>query len=336
MHAPMAVSALRGKKHVYLQKPLTHHIHEARLLGAEAAKAGVTTQMGTQGHSSIETLLAVDLIKSGAIGRVKEVICWENKKASWWPKVAERKAQADPVPGHLDWNLWLGVAQDVPFLDQAYHPSMWRSWVDFGVGMMGDMGCHYFDVVFACLDLAAPGRVRCLDQGSSGALYAMKRHLEFEFPGTPHTAGDKIKMTWLDGGYPYDPKIVIKPAALTKEVASGIFFVGETGGVFKPHSQRPWLVPEEKFTGFTYPKTRVANHYTDWVDAAMNGKKAATDLPAFGCPVTEAVLLGVLAERNPGAWIEWDDAAGKVTNKPELNSQLTRKYRDGWNVEGLG
>ena len=114
MHAAQAVTALRAKKHVYLQKPLTHHLHEARILSAEAAKAGVTTQMGTQGHSSVETSLAVDLIKSGAIGKVKAVICWENKKASWWPKVTQRKAEADPVPANVDWNLWLGVANEVP------------------------------------------------------------------------------------------------------------------------------------------------------------------------------------------------------------------------------
>ena len=334
-HAAMAVGALRAGKHVYLQKPLTHHIHEARVLGAEAARAGVTTQMGTQGHSSVETSLTVDLIRSGAIGKVKEVICWENKKANWWPKVAARKAQADPVPEHLDWDLWLGVAEAVPYLDQAYHPSMWRSWADFGVGMMGDMGCHYFDVVFACLGLAAPKRVRCLDAGSTGDLYAEKRRLELEFPGTDWTAGDQIKMTWTDGGYAYDERVV-KPAALTKEAASGIYFLGEKGGIFKPHSQRPWLVPDESFKGFAYPKTRIANHYTDWVDAAMKGEKATTDLPTYGCPVTEAVLLGVLAERNAGDWIEWDAAAGQVTNRPELNAQLKRKYRDGWSVEGLG
>lgn len=335
MHAAQAVAALRAKKHVYLQKPLTHHLHEARILGAEAAKAGVTTQMGTQGHSSIETLLAVDLIRSGAIGRVKEVICWENKKANWWPKVTERKAQGDPVPANLDWNLWLGVADEVPYLEGAYHPSMWRSWVDFGVGMMGDMGCHYFDVVFACLGLQAPKRVRCLDEGSKGGLYAMKRHLELEFPGTPLTSGDTVKMTWTDGGHAPDSR-VIKPGALTKETPSGIYFIGENGGVFKPHSQRPWLVPDEKFKGAAYPKTRVANHYTDWVDACMNGTKAATDLPTYGCPVTEAVLLGVLSERNPGDWIEWDAAAGRITNRPELNAALARRYRDGWGVEGLG
>ena len=334
-HASMAVTALRAGKPVYLQKPLTHHLNEARVLSLEAKKAGVTTQMGTQGHSSIETSLTVDLIKSGAIGKVKEVICWENKKANWWPKVTQRKTQADALPEGLDWNLWLGVAQDLPYLDQAYHPSMWRSWTDFGVGMMGDMGCHYFDVVFACLGLAAPTQVRCLDEGSKGDLYAMKRRLEFQFPGTPLT-GETLKLTWTDGGYEYDPKVVIKPAALTREAPSGIFFVGEKGGIFKPHSQRPWLVPEANFTGFTYPKTRPANHYTDWVDAAMSGKPASTDFVTYGCPVTEAVLLGVLAERNAGTLIEWDAGAGQVKNRSELNAQLSRTYRDGWKVEGLG
>lgn len=336
-HAAMAVAALRAGKHVYLQKPLTHHLHEARVLGVEAAKAGVTTQMGTQGHSSVETSLTVDLIKSGAIGKVKEVICWENKKANWWPKVTARKAAADAVPEHLDWDLWLGGAAAVPYLEGAYHTSMWRSWVDFGVGMMGDMGCHYFDVVFACLGLAAPKRVRCLDAGSRGDLYAEKRRLELEFPGSDLTAGDTLKMTWTDGGYAYDERVV-KPSVLTKEVPSGIYFLGEKGGIFKPHSQRPWLVPEASFEGYAYPKTRIANHYADWVDAAMKGKKASTDLPTYGCPVTEAVLLGVLAERNAGTgeWIEWDTVTGKVTNKPELNVQLTRKYREGWSVEGLG
>ena len=151
----------------------------------------------------------------------------------------------------------------------------------------------------------------------------MTRHLELEFPGAPLTAGDTIKVTWTDSGYEYD-KRVIKPSVLTKDTPSGIFFIGESGGIFKPHSQRPWLVPEANFTGFTYPKTRIANHYTDWVDACMKGKKAATDLPSYGCQVTEAVLLGVLSERNPGDWIEWDAQAGTIAHVPEFNAQLTR------------
>jgi len=336
MHAPVAVAAMQRKKHVYCQKPLAHTVWEARQMRLWAEKMGVTTQMGTQGHSSIETSLAVDLIKSGAIGKVKEVICWENKKASWWPKVTQRKAEADPVPANVDWNLWLGVANEVPFLEGAYHPSMWRSWVDFGVGMMGDMGCHYFDVVYACLGLTTPQRVRCVDQGSSGELYAMKRHLEYEFPATALTTDGVLKMTWSDGGYPFDASKVIQPAALSREARSGICFIGENGSIFKLHQQRPWLVPDEKFKAYTYPKVPPADHYKDWVDAAMAGKSAATDLVTYGCPLTEAVLLGVIAERNPGDWVEWDAEAGKITNRTELNPQLVRSYRDGWKMDGVG
>jgi predicted dehydrogenase len=330
MHVPIALTALRAKKHVYLQKPLAHDLAEARVLAAAAKEAGVITQMGTQGHSSIEGRLTFELVSGGAIGKVREVICWENKEANWWPKVTERKPQSDPVPEGLDWNLWLGVARETPYLEGAYHRSMWRAWFDFGVGMMGDMGCHYFDIVLGSLGITAPRRVRCLDAGSKGDLYAKKRRLEFEFAGNGVTTGQTWKLTWMDGGYDYDPEVVRKPAALTRETRSGIFFAGESGGIFKPHSQRPWLVPEEKFASFAYPKIGPADHYTGWVDAAMAGKKADTDFVSYGCPVTEAVLLGVLAERNAGDWIEWDAAEGKVTNHPDLNTQLARSYRQGW------
>lgn len=336
MHAIQAITALRAKKHVYLQKPLTHHISEVRALKREAANAGTTTQMGTQGHSGIEARMTAELIRNGAIGKVKEVICWENKPATWWPKVTVRKAEADTIPANLNWDLWLGVAEPVPFLDQAYHPKMWRAWTDFGVGMMGDMGCHYFDVVYACLGLTTPNRVRCIDEVSSGPLYASKRQLEYEFPATPFTSDGVVKMTWSDGGYPFDTTKVIQPAALTREARSGICFIGETGSIFKLHQQRPWLLPDEKFKDFAFPKVPPADHYKDWVDAAMAGKKASTDLVSYGCPLTEAVLLGVIAERNPGDWVSWDAEAGTITNRPELNPQLQRSYRDGWKVEGLG
>ncbi|MCB1225389.1 MAG: Gfo/Idh/MocA family oxidoreductase [Verrucomicrobiales bacterium] len=336
MHAPMAVTSLRAGKHVYLQKPLTHHVMEARVLGQEAAKAGVITQMGTQLHSSIESRMTAEMIQSGKIGRIKEVLCWENKPSSWWPKDTTRRQVGDPVPATLDWDRWLGVADVVPYQEGAYHPKQWRAWVDFGVGMMGDMGCHYFDLVFACLKLGSLNRVRSLGEISTGPLYAKSRHLELEFPGSDLTVDDTVKITWTDGDAPYAKDKVIQPAALKKEAGSCVYFIGEKGAIYKPHNQRPWLVPDANFTRDDYLTVPPANHYTDWVDACMAGQKAATDLPSYACPLTEAVLLGVLAERHGGDWIEWDAAAAQITNKPELNAELTRKYRDGWQVEGLG
>ena len=135
-------------------------IAECRVITREAAQAGVITQLGNQGRSSIESRAAVELLRSGVIGKIKEVILWENKPLSWWPKNTDISGKGDPIPKTLDWNLWLGVADARPYFANAYHPKTWRAWLGFGVGEMGDMGCHHFDTTFDALDLTAPIRVR--------------------------------------------------------------------------------------------------------------------------------------------------------------------------------
>ncbi len=152
MHAAPAVTAIREGKHVYLQKPMATTLHECRVITQEAAKAGVITQLGNQGRSSVESRLTVELIRSGAIGKIKEVILWENKQLSWWPKNTDISGSGDPIPKDLDWDLWLGVQQPRPYFDNTYHPKTWRAWYGFGVGEMGDMGCHHFDISFDALE----------------------------------------------------------------------------------------------------------------------------------------------------------------------------------------
>jgi predicted dehydrogenase len=142
MHAAPAVTAIRAKKHLYLQKPMASTLHECRVITQEAAKAGVVTQLGNQGRSSVESRMTVELIRSGTIGKIKEVILWENKDLVWWPKNTELRVPGDPLPAGLDWDLWLGVRQPRPYLANTYHPHTWRAWFDFGTGEMGDMGCH--------------------------------------------------------------------------------------------------------------------------------------------------------------------------------------------------
>src|SRR5262245_48938769 len=216
MHAAPAVLALRAKKHVYLQKPMASTLHECRVISQEAAKAGVVTQLGNQGRSSIESRMAVELIKSGAIGKIKEVLLWENKPLSWWPKNTELRAKADPIPDGLDWDLWLGVREPRPYLENTYHPKTWRAWFDFGVGEMGDMGCHHFDTSFDALQLTAPLRVRQPTPGSSGRLWGQKRIVELIFPGTPYTAGPTVQLTWHDGGMEPDKSKIKLPKEIDK------------------------------------------------------------------------------------------------------------------------
>lgn len=337
MHAPVAVEAMRLKKHVYLQKPMAPTVHECRVITQEAAKAGVVTQLGNQGRSGIEARMTVDLLKSGAIGKIQEAFFWEGKKLSWWPENEELRATADPVPPGLNWELWTGVREPRPYLASTYHPSTWRAWRDFGVGELGDMGVHFFDGVFDALKLRAPLRVRQTRTGASKqGLWARDRVVEFEFPGNELIAGDALKLTWYDGEGARPEREIPLPAGLKNFPASGHLWIGERGQIFKPYGQRPWVMPEASFPAEMYPRDfGKQDHYHDWVDAIFAGKKSCADF-SHGGPLTETVIVGTMAENFPNQWLEWDRDAMKVTNVPEANKLVKREYVKGWKVAGLG
>ena len=132
MHAPIAMAALQLGKNVYCQKPLTHDIYETRQLTEVARKKKLVTQMGIQIHSSGVYRQAVAIVQSGAIGKVKEVHAFSDKK---WGDSFPRPDRTDTVPESLAWDLWLGVAAERPYIGEGYyHPSNWRKRLDFGTG----------------------------------------------------------------------------------------------------------------------------------------------------------------------------------------------------------
>lgn len=337
MHAAPAVTALRAKKHLYLQKPMATTLNECRVITQEAARAGVVTQLGNQGRSSIESRTAVELIRRGVIGKIKEVILWENKPLSWWPKNTGLRAQGDAIPAGLDWDLWLGVQQPHPYLANTYHPKNWRAWVDFGCGEMGDMGCHHFDTSFDALKLTAPLRVRQTTPGSSGPLWGEKRVVEMIFPGSDITAGKTVQLTWHDGGIEPDRSKIKLPSGVDKLPASGTYWIGERGAIFKNYGAHlPVVLPEENLPAGKNPLgLKPQDHYHDWVDAILEGRKACDEF-THGGPLTEAVLVGAMADRLAGDWLEWDRAALKFTNNSKATALVRRAYRDGWKVPGLG
>ncbi len=337
MHAAPAVTAIRANKHVYLQKPMATTLHECRVITNEAAKAGVTTQLGNQGRSSIESRLTVDLIRSGVIGKIKEVILWENKPLSWWPKNTDIDGPGDAVPAHLDWDLWLGVQQPRPYFKNTYHPQTWRAWYGFGVGEMGDMGCHHFDISFDALRLTAPLRVRQLTPGSSGPLWGKQRKVELVFPGSDMTAGDTVKLTWHDGDLRPDASRITLPKGVDELPESGTFWIGETGSIYKNYRRgNPVVLPESKLSADKYPSGFAKqNHYHDWVDGVVEGRKPCGDFN-HGGPLTESILVGAMADRVSGEWLDWDTKTQTFTNSPAANALVRREYRDGWKVEGLG
>jgi predicted dehydrogenase len=337
MHAPVAVTAIRAKKHVYLEKPMAATLHECRVITQEAARAGVITQLGNQGRSSIESRMTVSLLRSGAIGKIKEVILWENKPLSWWPKNTELRAKPDAIPTGFDWDRWLGVRERRPYLERTFHPQTWRAWFDFGCGEMGDMGVHHFDITFDALKLTAPLRVRQLGGGSKGPLWGEKRVVEMIFPGSDVTADSTVPVTWYDGGIEPDRSKITLPNGFTQFPLSANIWIGERGSIFKLYGTgRPFVLPEANFPLEKYPRDfKGQNHFHDWVDAILAGRQACADF-SHGGPLTETVLVGAMADRFAGEWLEWDRNALKFTNHAAATKLVRRAYREGWKIKGLG
>jgi predicted dehydrogenase len=337
MHAAPAVTAIRARKHVYLQKPMATTLHECRVITQESVKAGVITQLGNQGRSSVESRMTVELIRRGVIGKIKEVILWENKKLNWWPKNTDISGSGDTVPASLDWDLWLGVQQPRPYFRDTYHPKTWRAWFGFGVGEMGDMGCHHFDISFDALKLTAPLRVRQLTPGSSGPLWGKQRIVELVFPGSDVTAGDTVKLTWHDGEIRPDASRILLPEGVDRLPDSGTFWIGQHGSIFKNYrAGKPIVLPEENFPADRYPSGIAAqDHYHDWVEGVLQGRKSCGDFQ-HGGPLTEAVLVGAMADRVAGRWLEWDNQSQRFSNSSQATALVRRPYRDRWNVPGLG
>jgi predicted dehydrogenase len=339
MHGPVAMAALRAGKHVYCQKPLAHTVWEARQMRLLAEKAGVTTQMGNQIHSNIEYRLGTRLLKEGAIGKIKEVHSWVGVTGNERTKLLEPPV-SEKVPAHVNWDLWIGAA---PMREYApvYHPFVWRDWQDFGGGALGDFGCHILDPVFTALGLNAPLTVVAQNSGINRHIWPTSQQIEYVFPGNALTAGDKLKVTWTDGGLRPDRKLAKMPPELDLP-KSGSLFIGEEGNLVLAHVAGPRLYPLEKFKGFAYPKEVGLSHWHVWVDACLKGEKTSDGFHYAG-PLAETVQLGNVATRlavgqidqrtgrmEAPKLIEWDAVNFRIPNRPEAEPLLTKTYRAGW------
>ncbi|MFO1091884.1 MAG: Gfo/Idh/MocA family oxidoreductase [Planctomycetaceae bacterium] len=194
-HAPATMTAMQLGKHVFTQKPLTHTIYEARRLAEVAAEKGLVTQMGIQHHATARLKIAVQVIRDGVIGKVSEVHVWTDRPVNFWKQGQQRPKETSPVPDYLDWDQWLGVAPERPYVDGVYHRFNWRGWWDFGTGVAGDMGCHMLDPVVNALELGPPASVyapkaRLLPE--SGPARCILRSLQ-----TRHTA-ETLRVSWYE------------------------------------------------------------------------------------------------------------------------------------------
>lgn len=328
MHAAPTMRAMMMGKHVYTQKPLTQTIYESRMLAKVAAEKKVVTQMGIQIHSAAEHRTVVATIHGGAIGKVKAVHSWSGKD---WGDASAKPDRKDPVPGNLNWDLWLGVAADRPYIGGGYyHPGNWRKRLDFGTGTFGDMGCHILDPVFGSLGVGNPNSVTSVGDAPNATNWGLNCEVEFIFPGSKYTT-DTVSLTWYNGKR-RPPAEIAKRIEPNKLADQGSIYIGTEGVMYSPYIGMPVLM--DKSTGKSIEKRTGDNHYIQWVNAAR-GEGTATAPFSYAGPLTEMVLLGCLATRFPKQPLKWDEKGMKVTNVEDANQYVRRTYRKGWDETGL-
>jgi predicted dehydrogenase len=332
MHAPVTMAAMQLGKHVFTQKPLTHSVYEARRLADVAAEKRLVTQMGIQHHATARLKIAVAAIRDGAIGKVKEVHAWTDRPGRFWKQGLDRPQGSSPVPEHVDWDAWLGVAPQRPYVQGMYHPFHWRAWWDFGTGALGDMGCHILDPVVNALQLGPPRTVRAEGPSphtESGPPWCI---VHYEFPGTSHST-DPVRLTWYEAGRQPPRELFLAPSGW-KGSDNGVLYVGEKGNLFVGFPEMPELFPKGDFSSYKLPYLKDHNHYTEWTSAIAEGGQTSCPFSYSG-PLTETVLLGNVAYRC-GQAITWDSQRLTAAGNPEAQGLLKRAYRAGWQVEGLG
>ncbi len=360
MHAVVAMAAMQLGKHVYVEKPLTHDVYEARMLTEAARQYGVATQMGNQGNSGEGIRQICEWIWSGTIGDVTEVQTWTNRPV--WPQGLVRPSETPPVPATLDWDLWLGTAPKRPY-NPAYLPFSWRGWWDFGTGALGDMACHVVDPVFKALRLGAPVSVEASASVFVENWRPIPNHesapnsslIRFEFPARGEMP--PVLVTWFDGGLmPPRPDELAEDEMLS--AGGGCIFIGSKGKILcETYGANPTLLPTSKMESFeppaqTLPRVEggTGGHQRVWVEACKGGPACSSNFDYAG-PLSEMVLMGNLALRSymltetvepprgrrrnryPGRKkLLWDGENMRITNFDEANQFVRREYREGWSL----
>ncbi len=371
-HAVVAKAAMELGKHVYVEKPLTYSVQEARLLRETAKRTKVVTQMGNQGHSSDDARLINEWIEAGIIGAVKEVYVWTNRPI--WPQGIPRPAKVPTsmegpaaglewnqrrlnreiawalvgdysVPSALDWDLFLGPAPEVTY-HPLYHPFNWRGWLDWGTGALGDMAAHLIDHPYWALALTYPTSVEAtstpfgLDEHGNPASYPLATQVVYKFPA--RGSQPPVTLTWYDGGLmPARPDLL--PEEVPLQRGGGAILVGEKGILMhETYGKNPRLFPASlmeaaqkvpmRYERIEKNERGEAKHRMNWAQAIKGQSKPTTPFE-YAAPLTETMLLGIVALRTgQGKRIYYDGESGKIITPVEANQYLHREYRKGWSL----
>jgi len=308
-----------------------------------AAETGVKTKMGNQAHANTHMRRVVELVRAGILGKVTDVHAWTNRPI--WPQGFQTPPEPEPVPAGIDWEQWIGPAPHVDY-SAKIAPFAWRGWWDFGTGALGDMACHIMDMPYWALELGSPTSVRAKQEGGSEISAPINSTIVYDL------ADKGIKLHWYDGqiGAKFDrenwkliPGEFNRPS---EKILGGVDYkkygsviVGERGKLFFDRFRDTWFItPSAGMDGFKFPEQSIPrapedNNYKEWL-AAIEGKvergQSAFD---YAGPFTETILLGCLAQRNPGKKLMWNAETMEMKDRPDLGKLIKRDYRNGWEIE---
>jgi len=330
-HAPASIRAMRMGKHCFCQKPLTHSVYEARLMRQVAREKKVATQMGNQGTSLDGLRDAVEIVRAGGIGDVREVHVWTNRSGRFWKQAMPRPKATPPVPNNVHWYLWLGSAPDRPY-HPIYHPFSWRGWLDFGTGALGDMACHTANMAVMALDLFDPITVEAQSSGVvADETYPAWSIITYQF--AKRGKRPPVKLVWYDGGK--RPPRDLVAGSNVRMPSSGSILVGDKGTLYSPndYGARFFLLPKEKFADYKKPEPTLARspgHFKEFAIACQGGPAAMSNFD-YASRLTETMILGNVALR-VGKKIHWDARNMRVTNAPEAAQYIKTAYRPGFEL----
>ncbi len=339
-HAFIANWALNRNLHIYLEKPLAITCEEARIVRANYLKRKnkVATQVGMQRHAGINFNRVRELIRDGAIGEIKDVHAWGNRRL---PKPGYLPAAGSPPP-YLHYDLWLGPAPFHPYNPGYFANSKrpgsnclcWNMYWDFGAGQVGDMGSHTMDLAWNALDADLPTWAKASGDPYNPDVTPVKMHASFGIPANDWRPN--IRLNWHQGGsMPNSPVDFIK----LKKIPHGVMFKGDKGFLIADFTRRI-LIPYGRDANMSYYKHRdpekilppIGHFQKQWINAAKSGQLNTACNFDYSSKMIETMLLGLAAYR-AGHQIAYDGRTGK-SDSAEATAFLSKNYRDGWTIDG--
>jgi predicted dehydrogenase len=334
-HFVATMDAMQRGKHVYIEKPLTHNIWQARTLRKATHYYNVVSQMGNQGHAGSGIRTIKEWTAAGVLGDVSQVDAWlpgPGFTGRYFLKPAQFPLQPEPVPAGLDWDLWQGPAEERAY-NRFYVPRSWRCWWDFGCGLLGDWACHTIDAPFWALGLGMPTAVEPeVRSDSPNGFIPDQSVIRFEFPASDGKS--PVVLRWHEGGM----LPTLRPEWGLEELGrGGMIMSGDKTSLMtgtRPDNPR-LLLPTEEWDAFrSNPPAQTIDRieggpWGEWIAAIKGDGPTPGSSFDYASELTEMILLGVLAQRF-NKRIEWDAENMTITNHPELNAFVKETVRNGW------